>query len=34
MTILERNSTLYRSLIDGNAYSPDGYPADREIYTS
>lgn len=28
------NGTLYRSLIDGNVYSPDGYPAGWEVYES
>lgn len=32
--IVNYNGTLYRSLIDGNAYSPDGYPAGWEVYES
>ena len=31
--IVDYNGTLYRSLIDGNVYSPDAYPAGWEIYT-
>lgn len=31
--IVDYNGTLYRSLIDGNVYSPDEYPAGWEIYT-
>lgn len=31
--IVEYNGTLYQSLIDGNVYSPDAYPAGWEIYT-
>lgn len=31
--IVEYNETLYRSLIDGNVYSPDEYPAGWEVYT-
>lgn len=30
--IVDYNGTLYRSLIDGNVYSPEGYPAGWEIY--
>ena len=30
--IVDYNGTLYRSLIDGNVYSPDAYPAGWEIY--
>lgn len=30
--IVNYNGTLYRSLIDGNVYSPDGYPAGWEVY--
>lgn len=31
--IVDYNGTLYQSLIDGNVYSPDAYPAGWEIYT-
>ena len=31
--IVSYNGTLYRSLIDGNAWSPDAYPAGWELYT-
>ena len=31
--IVDYNGTLYKSLIDGNAYSPDAYPAGWEVYT-
>lgn len=31
--IVEYNGQLYKSLIDGNAYSPDAYPAGWEVYT-
>ena len=31
--IVEYNGELYKSLIDGNAYSPDAYPAGWEKYT-
>ena len=31
--IVNYNGTLYRSLIDGNAYSPDVYPIGWEIYS-
>lgn len=30
--IVDYNGTLYRSLIDGNVYSPDEYPAGWELY--
>lgn len=30
--IVDYNGTLYRSLIDGNVYSPESYPAGWEIY--
>lgn len=30
--IVDYNGTLYRSLINGNVYSPDAYPAGWEIY--
>ena len=30
--IVDYNGTLYKSLIDGNVYSPDKYPAGWEIY--
>ena len=30
--IVDYNGALYRSLIDGNVYSPDTYPAGWEIY--
>ncbi len=30
--IVEYNGTLYKSLIDGNVYSPDEYPAGWELY--
>ena len=29
--IVDYNGTLYKSLIDGNVYSPDAYPAGWEI---
>jgi hypothetical protein len=32
--IVNYNGTLYRSMIDGNTYSPDGYPAGWEVYES
>lgn len=32
--IVSYNGTLYRSLIDGNAWSPDAYPAGWELYTN
>ena len=31
--IVNYNGTLYKSLIDGNVYSPDAYPAGWEVYT-
>lgn len=31
--IVNYNGTLYKSLIDGNVYSPDDYPAGWEVYT-
>lgn len=31
--IVNYHGTLYRSLIDGNVYSPDAYPAGWEVYT-
>mgnify|MGYP003291347474 CR=1 FL=1 len=31
--IVDYNGTLYKSLIDGNVYSPDGYPQGWEAYT-
>ena len=31
--IVNYNGILYRSLIDGNVYSPDAYPAGWEVYT-
>lgn len=30
--IVEYNGVLYKSLIDGNAYSPDAYPDGWEVY--
>ena len=30
--IVDYNGTLYKSLIDGNVYSPDEYPAGWEVY--
>ena len=30
--IVEYNGTLYKSLIDGNTYSPEAYPAGWEVY--
>lgn len=30
--IVDYNGTLYRSLIDGNVWSPDEYPAGWEVY--
>ena len=30
--IVNYNNTLYKSLIDGNVYSPDEYPAGWEVY--
>lgn len=31
--IVNYNGTLYRSLIDGNTWSPEEYPAGWEVYT-
>lgn len=31
--IVDYNGTLYKSLIDGNVYSPDEYPAGWEVVT-
>lgn len=31
--IVDYNGTLYISLIDGNVYAPDAYPAGWELYT-
>lgn len=31
--IVDYNGTLYRSVIDGNVYSPEEYPAGWELYT-
>lgn len=31
--IVNYNGTLYKSLIDGNTYSPEAYPAGWEVYT-
>jgi hypothetical protein len=31
--IVDYNGTLYKSLINGNVYSPDEYPAGWEVYT-
>lgn len=31
--IVNYNGTLYKSLIDGNTWSPDAYPAGWEVYT-
>lgn len=30
--IVDYNGTLYKSLIDGNVWSPDAYPAGWEVY--
>jgi hypothetical protein len=30
--IVNYNGTLYKSLMDGNIYSPDDYPAGWEVY--
>ena len=30
--IVDYNGTLYKSLIDGNTYSPEAYPAGWEVY--
>ena len=32
--VVDYNGTLYRSLIDGNVYSPEAYPAGWEVYTA
>lgn len=32
--IVDYNGTLYKSLIDGNVYSPDAYPAGWEVVSS
>ena len=32
--IVDYNGTLYESLIDGNTYSPDAYPAGWRVYTN
>lgn len=31
--IVDYNGTLYRSLIDGNTWSPEAYPAGWEVYS-
>ena len=31
--IVDYNGTLYESLIDGNVYAPDAYPAGWKVYT-
>lgn len=31
--IVDYNGTLYESLIDGNTYSPEAYPAGWQVYT-
>ena len=31
--IVDHNGTLYKSLIDGNVYSPEAYPAGWEVYS-
>lgn len=31
--VVSYNGSLYRSLIDGNVYAPDTYPAGWEVYT-
>lgn len=31
--IVDYNGTLYKSLIDGNTYSPEAYPQGWEVYT-
>ena len=31
--IVNYNGTLYQSLIDGNTWSPEAYPAGWEVYT-
>ena len=32
--IVDYNGTLYKSLIDGNVWSPEAYPAGWEVYTA
>lgn len=32
--VVSYNGTLYRSLIDGNTWSPETYPAGWEVYTA
>ena len=32
--IVDYNGTLYKSLIDGNVYSPEEYPAGWEVYAA
>ena len=32
--IVNYNGTLYQSMIDGNSYSPDAYPAGWAVYTA
>lgn len=32
--IVDYNGTLYKSLMDGNIYAPDAYPAGWEVYTA
>lgn len=32
--VVDYNGTLYESLIDGNAYSPDAYPGGWKVYTA
>lgn len=32
--IVDYNGTLYKSLINGNTYSPEAYPAGWEVYTA
>ena len=32
--VVNYNGTLYRSLIDGNVYSPEAYPAGWEVYNT
>ena len=32
--VVEYNGTLYKSLIDGNTYSPEAYPAGWEAYVT
>ena len=31
--VVNYNGSLYRSLVDGNVYAPDTYPAGWEVYT-